>query len=193
MKQFIEYIPVALFAGVFFYTRDIYAATVVLMVGICVQVGYEYGTTRKVAKQTQIIFWVAMLFGGATLFFRNETFLLWKPTVINWLFATALLVSQFLSADNLLKKMLGQQLALPDHVWRNLNFGWAFGFCLAGILNLVVAFNFSLEFWVTYKLVGGILITITYMIITIAYLMKGGYLEERSVPDKPPVDPLDVP
>jgi intracellular septation protein len=192
MKQFIEFIPVAAFVGVFFYTRDIFAATIVLMAGICVQVGYEWGTTRRIDKRTQVIFWVAMLFGGATLLFRNEAFLLWKPTVVNWLFASALLAGQFFSKDNLLKKMLGDQLALPDHAWRNLNLGWACGFFIAGLLNLFVAFTFSLEFWVSYKLIGGFAITLLYMVITIVYLVKGGYLSEEDLEQKPGTEPVDV-
>ncbi|XOV89535.1 MAG: inner membrane-spanning protein YciB [Pseudomonadota bacterium] len=181
MKQFVEFVPVALFAGVFFYTRDIYIATAILMLGVCVQVGYEYGSTKRVEKKTQVIFWVAILFGGATLLFRNEAFLLWKPTVVNWLFSAALLVSHFMSRENLIEKMLSEQLALPKHAWRNLNFGWSLGFFVAGALNLIVAYTFSLEFWVSYKLFGGIAITMVYMIVTVVYLVKGGYLTDEAL------------
>ncbi len=181
MKQFIELIPVAAFTGVYFYSRDIYIATMVLMAGTCLLVVYEYGTNRKVEKQTQVVFWVAVVLGAATLFFRNEAFLFWKPTVVNWLFALVLLGSQIVSRENLLKKMLGGQLPLPDHVWRNLSLGWACGFFLAGALNLIVAFQFSLDFWVSYKLFGGFAITLTYMTVTMVYLVKGGYLDEETL------------
>lgn len=191
MNQFIEFVPVALFVAAFFYTRNIYIATAVLMVGICLQVAWEFVATRRVARKTQVIFWVAMMFGGATLLFRNAIFLLWKPTVINWLFCAGLVVSQYAGKDNLIKKMLSEQLDLPDSVWRNLNLGWALGFFVAGVLNLVVAYNFSLAFWVSYKLIGGITITLIYMIITVIYLFKGGYLHEP--PDKqPPQDAADI-
>lgn len=189
MKQFIEFVPVLLFVAAYFYSRDIYIATAVLMIGICLQVAWEFIATRHVARKTQVIFWVAMLFGGATLLFRNDMFLLWKPTVVNWLFCGGLLVSQFVSNDNLIKKMLGEQITLPDPVWRNVNLGWAFGFFLAGVLNLVVAYNFSLGFWVSYKLIGGIAITLVYMIITIAYLALGGYLQEVAKEPKNPDTP----
>lgn len=178
MRQFIEFIPVAAFVAVFFSTDDIYLATGVLMLGVCVQVGYEYGTTKSVGKQTQVIFWVVMIFGAATLVFQNDVFIKWKPTIVNWLFCLALLGSQFLMAENLLKKMLGKALELPELVWRNLAFGWSLGFFVAGALNIFVAYMFSTEFWVTYKLVGGISITLIYMIITVTYLYRGGYLNE---------------
>ena len=179
MKQFVEFIPVALFVGVYFTTRDIYISTAVLMGGVTLQLIYEWVTERTVDKRTQVIFWVAILFGGATLAFRNEEFIQWKPTIVNWLFSAALLISQYVSTDNLLKKLLGDQLPLPDHVWRNLNLGWSAGFFTAGALNLVVAYGFSLDFWVTYKLVGGFAITFIYMVITMVYLYKGGYIQEE--------------
>jgi len=188
MKQFIEFVPVALFAAVFFYSRDIYLSTMVLMVAIGAQAAFEYLTTRRIEKKTQVIFWISMLFGGATLLFRNELFIQWKPTIINWLFAGSLLASQFLGKENLLKKMLGAQLRLPTGVWQRLNLGWSLGFFIAGALNLVVAFNFSLEFWVSYKLIGGFAITLSYIVLTLVYLSSGGYLQEPQADstDEPP-------
>ena len=178
MKQIIEFIPIALFVGVYFATDDVFLATIVLMAGICVQVGYEYSMTKEVSKQTQVIFWVAIVLGGATIFFRNEQFLFWKPTVVNWLFCLVLIVTLFFSRENLLKRILGSQLALPDHVWVTLSFGWAVAFFIQGTLNLIVAYNFSLDFWITYKLVGGLGLTLIYIIITMTYLVRGGYLSD---------------
>jgi intracellular septation protein len=180
MKQFVEFLPVALFVVVYFTTRDIYISTGVLMVGICLQVAFEYITQRKIDKKTKVIFWVAMLFGGATLIFRNEAFIQWKPTIVNWLFAVGLLSSQAFGKENIIKKMLSEQVEFPDHVWRNLTLGWSLGFFLAGGLNLIVAYNFDLDFWVTYKLVGGFGITLCYMIVTMTYLVKGGYVADDS-------------
>lgn len=194
MKQFIEFMPVALFVAIYFYTKDIYLSTGVLMVAIGAQLGIEFATFKRVERKTQVIFWVAILFGGATLLFRNEAFIQWKPTVVNWLFAVALLASQYIGKENLLQKLLGAQLKLPSPVWRNLNFGWSFGFFLAGVLNLVVAWYFSLDFWVSYKLVGGFGLTLLYMIVTIVYLVKGGYIqqEEEGSNQEPTSQPVDV-
>lgn len=187
MKQFVEFIPVVLFVVVYFTTRDIYTSTAVLMVGVCFQVAFEYIRYRKVEKKTKVIFWVAILFGGATLVFRNQEFIQWKPTIVNWMFAIALASSQIFGKENFIKKMLSDQIQLPDHVWRNLSYGWSFGFVIAGALNLLVAYNFDLDFWVTYKLVGGFAITLIYMVITMIYLVKGGYMDEDAA--KPEAKP----
>ena len=87
--------------------------------------------------------------------------------------------SFYVGRTNLMKQLLGKQLSLVDEVWTRLNFGWAFGFFLAGVLNLVVAYNFSMEFWVTYKLVGGFALTFLYIVITMVYLSRTGMLEHQ--------------
>ncbi|MFT7247046.1 MAG: intracellular septation protein [Candidatus Azotimanducaceae bacterium] len=178
MKQFAEFLPIAVFAGVYFYTRDIFTSTAVLMAAMFVQVGVEYGTSGKVARQTWFIFGSVVVLGGMTLAFRDETFIQWKPTLVNWAFCVVLLGSHLLIKVNLLKKMLGEQVKLPDHAWRNLTFGWSLGFFIAGALNLIVAFNFDMDFWVSYKLVGGFALTLIYIAITMVYLVKGGFMED---------------
>lgn len=183
MKQLVDLLPIALFVVVFFFftDKDIYISTAVLMGAVLFQVAFSYVKFKQVDRQTQVVFWVVMLFGGATLLFQNQLFIQWKPTIVNWLFALALLVSQFIGDKNLIEKMLGSQLDLPTRVWKTLNNGWIFAFFLAGALNLVVAYNFTLELWVTYKLVGGFCLTAIYIIVTIIYLIRGGYLKEPDV------------
>ena len=180
MRQFIEFVPIALFVAVYFTTRDIYLATAILMLGMCIQVGFEYYQDKALSKRTIVVFFVVILAGTATLFFQNEAFIKWKPTIVNWLFGLALIGGHLLSKDNLLKKMLGEHLVLPDPVWRNLNYGWALGFFIAGALNLVVAYSYSTDIWVTYKLVGGFALTLSYMAITVVYLARGGYLSDTN-------------
>ena len=67
-----------------------------------------------------------------------------------------------------------------DEIWTKLNFGWAVGFLVAGALNLLVAYNFSTEFWVSYKLIGGFALTFLYILITMLYLAKKGLLSEQT-------------
>ncbi|MBL4680273.1 MAG: septation protein IspZ [Pseudomonadales bacterium] len=178
MKQFTEFVPIAAFTGVHFYTKDIFFSTGVLMIAMLGQLVYKYASSGKVQKKTLYIFGIVVALGSLTLIFRDKIFLLWKPTIVNWVFCLALLGSQLLSKENLIKKMMGRQLSLPNHVWKNLTLGWSLGFFVAGVLNLFVAFNFSLDAWVTYKLFGGFGITVIYMVIMMTYLVKGGYLEE---------------
>ena len=177
MTQLLDFVPVALFVIVFFLS-DIFYATAALMLGVTAQVLIYIALKKPVSRELKITFWASLIFGGMTLAFQNETFILWKPTIVNWLLAAGLVGSHFFGDKNILQHMLGKQLTLVEDVWVKLNFGWAFGFFFAGALNLVVAYNFSLEFWVSYKLIGGFALTFLYIIVTISYLASKGYLKE---------------
>jgi len=110
MKQIIEYLPIIIFTITYFYTRDIFFATLILLIGLFIQVCLEYLLEKKVSKKTKIIFGISLLFGGSTLFFRNEEFLFWRPTVINWIFSVLLLSVEFFSGKNLLKMIMGKTI-----------------------------------------------------------------------------------
>ena len=178
MQQLLDFLPILIFAGVFFAT-DIYWATGALMLAVTLQVGVYKLLGKPVGRGLQLTFWVSLVFGGLTLVLRDQTFIQWKPTVINWLLGAALLGSHFMR-NNLIEKLLGGQFKLPGPVWARLSFGWSAGFFFAGALNLVVAYNFSMEIWVTYKLVGGFALTFTYMVLTLIYLHKLGLLDAQA-------------
>ena len=104
--------------------------------------------------------WISLVlivvFGGATLLLKDETFIKWKPTVLYWLFATVLTVSQLFFSKNFIRSMMDQQVSAPDQVWNRLLFAWVGFFVFMGILNLYVAFNYPTDTWVSFKLFGGI-------------------------------------
>lgn len=188
MKQFSHFLPVVAFVAVF-YLADIYYATAALMAAVTVQVAVVWWLKRKVEHQLKITFWIALTLGGLTLTLQDQTFIQWKPTVVYWIFAVAFVASQYIGERNLLQRVLGAQLELRARIWRNLNLGWAVGFLLAGILNIWVAYNFSITVWVNFKLIGGIGLTLFYVVLTFAYLVWGGHLKEEDLVAKPPDDP----
>ena len=181
MKQIIESLPIIIFTITYFYSRDIFFATLILLIGLFAQVCLEYLLGKKVSKKTKMIFGISLLFGGSTLFFRNEEFLFWRPTVINWSFSVILLYVDFISEKNLLKMILGKTILLPDNVWRRLSRGWSLGFFISGLLNIIIAYNFTIDIWVSYKLFGGFLITLTFVVIMMIYLWRGGYLNKKEL------------
>ena len=184
MRQLLDFIPILVFVAVFFAT-DIYWATGALMAAVAVQVAAYKLMGRPVGRELKLTFWVSILFGGLTLALRDETFIQWKPTVVNGLLSATLIGGHFMG-KNLIEKLLGGQLKLPTEVWTNLNFGWAGGFFLAGVLNLVVAYGFSMEVWVTYKLVGGLGLTFAYIALTLIYLHRLGLLSVQQQAEEVP-------
>ena len=174
MSQLLNFLPIAIFVAVFF-AADIYWATGALMIAVTLQVLACKLLGRPIARELLLTFWASLAFGGLTLALRDETFIQWKPSIVNWVLA-ALLLGGHVLGKNPIRKLLSRQLSLPERVWVRLNLGWCLGFFLAGVLNLVVAYSFSMEFWVAYKLVGGLALTFSYIVLTLIYLHRLGLL-----------------
>ena len=177
MKFLFDLFPVILFF-VAFKLADIYVATAVAIGATFLQIGLLAVLRRKIDTMLWVSLGIIVVFGGATLVLRDETFIKWKPTVLYWLFAMALAVAQLLR-KNLIRSMLGAQMQLPDKVWRSLNWSWVGFFAVMGALNLVVAFNFSTDQWVTFKLFGSTGLMLLFVVVQALFLAR--HLQE----DKP--------
>jgi intracellular septation protein len=116
------------------------------------------------------------VFGGATLIFQDETFIKWKPTVLYWLFA-ATLTGSALAGKNLIRAVLSQEMQLPDAVWRRLNWAWAGFFALMGCANLYVAYHYPTDFWVNFKLFGGMGLMLLFVVVQALFIAR--YVEEK--------------
>jgi intracellular septation protein len=155
--------PVILFF-VAYKVVDIYAATMVAIVASVGQIAWLRLRRRKVDNMQWASLVIVVFFGGMTLFLHDETFIKWKPTVLYGIFALVLLAGRFLAGRNLIRSMLGAQVRLPDPVWERLNFAWAAFFAALGGLNIWIAYNFSTETWVNFKLFGALGLTVLFVI-----------------------------
>jgi intracellular septation protein len=136
-------------------------ATALAIAASLVQVGYLLARGRKVEPMLWISVAVIVLFGGATLWLQDETFIKWKPTILYWLFGGILLAGR-LAGRNFVQQLLGTQLTLPAPEWGQLLWAWIVFFGTAGVLNLYVAFNFPTDTWVSFKLFGLMGITLAF-------------------------------
>ncbi len=178
MKQFLEFAPIlAFFIAYYFLERDLLGATAVLIVAQVLLTAVLYLRFGKLDRPMQLQFWAVLLLGGLTLALNNAAFIQWRPTLVNWILAAGLALSQIFGERNLLERMLGGQLPLPRRAWNHLAWGWSAAFFLGGTLNLVVFMNFSEEVWVNYKLFGSFALTFCYVVITIVYLARAGHLD----------------
>jgi len=174
MKFLFDIFPVLLFF-LAFKIWGIYPATAVAIAATFVQVGWSWVRHRKVDNMLWASLAIILVFGGATLWLQDETFIKWKPTVLYWLFGSILLGSDLLFRKNLIRAMMEKQLTLPDPVWRKLNLSWVLFFALMGGANLYVAFNFPTDVWVNFKLFGGIGLMIAFVVAQ--GLMLSRYIE----------------
>ena len=170
MKFLFDLFPVLLFF-IAFKLADIYVATGVAIAATFVQVGW----LRLRGKRVEPMLWASLaiivVFGGATLLLQDETFIKWKPTVLYWLLGGVLAAAAVLGR-NLIRSMLSQQVQLPDPVWARLNWSWVGFFAFMGGLNLYVAYNYSTDLWVNFKLFGGMGLMLAFVLVQALFLAR---------------------
>jgi intracellular septation protein len=176
MKFLFDIFPVILFF-IAFKVYDIYVATAVAMAATFLQIGWAWLRHRKVDNMLWISLAVIVVFGGATLLLQDETFIKWKPTVLYWLFSAVLAVAALAFRKNLIRAMMGTQVTLPEVVWGKLLASWIAFFALMGALNLIVAYNFSTDAWVNFKLFGGIGLMLVFIVLQ--GLMLARHIEDK--------------
>jgi intracellular septation protein len=200
MKILFDFLPIALFFGMFKYAEGhkdwaaatatewlgfmvsggvvglseapVLLATVVVMVATLAQILWIKARGKKVDTMLWVSLGLVTVLGGATIYFHSESFIKWKPTVLYWVMGSALLVGQLLFKKNGIKSLMGAQMALPDSIWRVVNFSWVGFFAVMGVLNLWVAFNFPTATWVNFKLFGGLGLMVVFVLAQAVYLNK---------------------
>lgn len=137
---------------------DIYVATATIMVGAVLQLFATRFYKGHFEKKQVIVLAVLFLFGGMTLYFHDPIFIKWKPTIIFWILGMVFLGSQFMGAKTLTQRMLAhafeEKSIVPQAIWKRLNLAWAVFFLLLGTANVFVAYYFSTNAWVNFKLYG---------------------------------------
>ena len=176
MKFLFDMFPVILFF-VAFKLYGIYEATAVAIAASFVQIGWVWFRHRKVEPMLWISLGVITVFGGATLLLHNETFIKWKPTVLYWLFSSVLAIAALIFKKNLIRTMMEKTMTLPEAVWGKLLMSWIAFFVVMGALNLLVAYNYSTDTWVNFKLFGGMGLMLIFVLGQALMLAK--YIEEK--------------
>jgi intracellular septation protein len=200
MKILFDFLPVALFFGMFKYAEGnkdwaastatewlgfmvsggvvgtseapVLLATVVVIIATLAQILWLKVRGKKVDTMLWISLGLVTVLGGATIYFHSENFIKWKPTVLYWVMGGALLFGQLVLKKNGIKSLMGSQMTLPDAVWRVVNLSWVGFFAVMGLLNLWVAFTFSTGTWVNFKLFGGLGLMLLFVLVQAVYLNK---------------------
>ena len=214
MKLLLDFLPILLFFGAFKYAEGhkdwaaafatehlgfmvaggqvgpaeapVLLATVVVVLATLAQVVWLKARGKKVDLMLWISLALVTVLGGLTVWLHSETFIKWKPTGLYWAMGLSFLISQYVLGRNLLKLMLGEQLQLPEAVWARLSLAWVVFFAAMGLLNLWVAFNFSTDAWVNFKLFGGIGLMLLFTVGQGLYIGKHLPAEDTATSkDKP--------
>jgi intracellular septation protein len=129
-------------------------ATIAAILATILQVAWVKFQHGKVDKMLWLSLSLIVVFGGLTLYFKNDTFIKWKPTILYWLMGITLLISNFFFKKNHIKTIMEEMLEVPETIWSKLNLAWAFFLISLGFLNLYVAFHYSRDTWASFKLFG---------------------------------------
>lgn len=175
MNQLFEFFPIILFF-IAFKLYDIYVATAVVIVATVFQVAYGWFKHRKVGTMQWITLVLIIVMGGATLYLKDEQFIKWKLSIVEWLFGLAFLGSQFIGNKPFVERMMSGALTLPAPIWKRLNIMWASFFIGVGFINVYVMYNYNTEDWVTFKTFGVPGLMIIFILLQMAFIYK--YLPE---------------
>jgi len=155
-------------------------ATLVVIAATLTQVLVLKLMRRKVDTMLWISLVLVVVLGGATVWFHNETFIKWKPSGLYWAMALTFWASAQFFGKNLIQAMMGKELPLPDAIWQRLNWAWIGFFAFMGVLNLLVAYNFSTSTWASFKVFGTTGLILLFTIAQGLYLSP--YLKEETAP-----------
>ena len=159
-------------------TQDpILLATGLAILATVIQVGWLLFRRKKVHGMLWVSLVIVSLFGGATLYFRDPTFIQWKPTILYWAFSIAFLLSPLFLGKTLIQAMLEHQISAPSKVWGRLNVAWIIFFALMGVANLVAVYQLSCNAWVSFKLYG--LTGLLFIFAVGQALFMARYVEEK--------------
>ncbi|WP_084493597.1 septation protein A [Brackiella oedipodis] len=172
-KILFDFFPLLLFF-VALKIWDIFVATEVAIAASVLQIVYLLVSRKKITVSHWLNLSIIIIFGGLTIYFHNATFIKWKPTVIYGLFAAIISGSLWFSGVNVLRKLMGEQIALPTPLWNKLAHAWSIFFVVMGALNLFVAFSgyFTEDQWATFKVFGMTLMLFAFVIGQSLFLSK---------------------
>lgn len=151
-----------------------FLATLVIIIATLVQNIVHYYVYRRFEKMHLVSLGLLIVLGGATIVMKDAKLLVWKVTVINWLFAAVFLGSQFIGDKSIVQRLMGQAFNATQSVWTKLNLSWVIFFIAIGLVNLYVFFQFGEDSWVNFKFYGLMGATFIFVIAQSVYLMKNG-------------------
>jgi intracellular septation protein len=187
MQLLIDFLPIVLFFTTYVITKKLLVAVAVLMVVAPLAFIVQWFMTRKINKLSAASTLLVVVLGGATLISGDSVFIFWKPTVLYWAAAIAFLTSQYVGDRPFIRRMMeaaskspDDQIQLDPNNWAKLNLLWVVFFVFAGGINIYVAYNFTEEAWVNFKLFG--LLGMTFLFIIAQSIWMARHVESDKSP-----------
>ena len=175
MKSFIKFIidfgPLVVFFVFYKKTGSLIEAIIPLMIATLISILVSYLLEKKNPIMPTVGGIIILIFGGLSWYFKDPIFIKMKPTIINIIFALAILVGNYFNKP-LFKYLLGESIKLEDQGWIELGKRWAYFFIFLAFLNEIIWRNFSEDLWVNFKVFGILFLTFIFSISQFSIIKK---------------------
>nr|WP_271213567.1 septation protein IspZ [Rhodococcus wratislaviensis]GLK40716.1 hypothetical protein GCM10017611_75910 [Rhodococcus wratislaviensis] len=132
-------------------TTDIFAATIVVMSAVGLEVAWTLVRSRRVDRLQWAGLGLVLVLGGSTLLFRNDLFIKLRPTGVYWLIAAAFVSLTSVCGRYPVQLLLGRWVNAPEHLWARVSRTWIVALFAIGSANLAVAYSFPTDTWVNWR------------------------------------------
>lgn len=175
MQIFVDFLPVVAFVLAYWLT-DMKTAIVVIMGAMAAQVAITYLIKRTVNRMLLASAALVIVMGTISLLIDNDLIFKWKPTMFNWTLAAVFLGSRYIGdrpvVQRLMQSVAKDEIVLAAQDWQRLNLMWVAFFAVSGAANLYVAYRFSENVWVNFKLFGLLGMTLAFVFFQALWLSK---------------------
>ena len=151
----------------------IYAGTAAFMLATLISLAAARVLYHKLPVMPLVSGVIVLVFGGLTLYLRDDTFIKLKPTIVYLLFAV-LLTAGLLFRKPVLELLFGPVFDLTEEGWRKLTLRWAAFFLAMAIVNEMVWRNVSTDAWVSFKAFGFLPLTFLFALAQVPLIQRHG-------------------
>ena len=172
MNFLIEILPILTFF-IIYKKYNLHYAIILTIIVSFLQI-FIYKFFYKKFNFIQIVtFMLMLIFGSITILLENEIYIKMKPTVLYTLMSVAFYISHFIGNKNpIIKIMIGNKIKLPNKIWYRLSYSWIFFFLFLSILNLYIAYSFSTDTWINFKIFGTLILNAILLILQFILVYK---------------------
>ena len=115
---------------------------------------------------------IISFFGGLTLYFNNPVFIYMKPTIINLIFAFALIIGRRFFGRNFIQFFFKSAFQLSEVGWSKLSDRWAYFFIFLALLNEIIWRTQPETTWVNFKVWGILPLTFIFTAFQLPLINK---------------------
>ncbi len=176
LRPTVDYGPIFVFFAAY-YVGGLFTATAAIMITTAISLVLSFIFERRIPMMPLITALVVGVFGGLTLWLKDDTFIKMKPTIVQGMFSV-ILFGGMAFGKNFLKSLMGTSWQMEDEGWRKLTFRFALFFAVMAVVNEAVWRTQTTDFWVNYKVFGIMGLTMVFVMTQLPLLNRYNTAEE---------------